>query len=118
MKNKFRIYLKIIFFYLIIINHVYANEFNFDALEIKISDNGNIINATEGIATSNNDGIIIKAGKFLYNKKLSTLNATKGIATSKDDGVTIEADKFLFNKNLSTLNATGNVKIRNFILPI
>ena len=114
MKNKFKIYLKIIFFYLIIINHVYANEFNFDSLEIKISDNGNIINATEGIATSKDDGIIIKAGKFLYNKKLSTLNATEGIATSKNDNVTIEADKFLFNKNLSTLKATGNVKIRNF----
>ena len=114
MKNKFKIYLKIIFFYLIIINHVYANEFNFDSSEIKISDNGNIINATEGIATSKDDGITIKAVKFLYNKKLSTLNATEGIATSKDDGVTIEADKFLFNKNLSTLKATGNVKIRNF----
>jgi len=75
MKNKIIIYFILVFAYLNISNNTSANEFTFDTSEIKILDNGNIINATNGVATSTSDNIQIKANKFIYNKKLSTLNA-------------------------------------------
>ena len=54
MKNKLIFILLIFFVNLNSVNHIFADEFIFDTSEIKISDNGNIINATDGLVTSKN----------------------------------------------------------------
>ena len=85
MKNKMSKIIFILAAILISLNS-YADEvFNFDVTEIQILDNGN---------------------KFIGLKR--------GTAKS-NDGVIIDADRFEYNKNLNILNASGNVKINDAI---
>ncbi len=90
-----------------------ANEFLFNTNEINILDNGNIINATDGVAKSIKDNIEIEAEKFEYIKNLSILNTSKGTVKSIQDSLEIKADKFQYNASQSTIVAIGNVEIKN-----
>ena len=114
MKNKIIIYILFLLITLISKNILSANEFTFNTDEINISDNGNIINATNGVAKSIKDNIKINAKKFEYNKNLSILNAINGIANLSEDNIEIKADKFQFNTNVSSINAFGNVELKDF----
>ena len=58
MKNKFLIFFSIIFIFLLNEKNVFSNEFIFDTSEINILDNGNIIEATNGVATSTKKKIL------------------------------------------------------------
>ena len=80
MKNKFLKYFLLILFLFEIDNIVFANEFTFDSKEINISGNGNIINASEGTATSLKDNNKIRAKSFQYNNSTSILLAKNVIA--------------------------------------
>ena len=113
MKNKFIINLFLTLFCLLYTNSLSAGELTFNTTTIEISDNGNIINATEGIVKSIEDNIEIEADKFKYNKNLSILYTTDGIAKSIENNIEIKANNFEYNKNLSILNAFGDVKIRD-----
>ena len=113
MKNKFLIFFSIIFIFLLNEKNVFSNEFVFDTSEINILDNGNIIEATNGIVTSTKENINIVAKKFLYNKKLLILNAENGVAKAINENIEIKANKFIYNEKTSTLNATGNVTIND-----
>jgi len=113
MKNKFIINLSIVVFFLLNLNPTFSNEFIFDTSEIKILDNGNIIEANEGTAISEKNKINIIAKKFKYNKKLSILNAENGLATLTNENIEIKANNFLYNENTSVLNAIGNVVIKD-----
>jgi LPS-assembly protein len=113
MKNKFIIFLSIIFFFLLNEKYAFSNEFIFDTSEINILDKGNIIEATNGTATSIKDNINIAAKKFLYNKKLLILKAEKGVAKVINENIEIIANKFVYNENTSSLNAIGNVTIND-----
>ena len=113
MKNKLTLILLIIFINITSINYISANEFIFDTSEIKISDNGNIIDAIDGLVTSKNDNIKIVADKFQYNKNLSILKVNDGIVTSSDDNIEIIANKFQYNQNLSFMTATGDVIVKS-----
>jgi LPS-assembly protein len=115
MKNKFIIYLSVIFFLLININYAFSDDFVFDTSEIKILDNGNIIKATNGTAKSIKNNINIFAKKFEYNKKLSILNAEDGVTTATNENIQIKANKFIYNESTSVLNAIGNVVIKDLI---
>ena len=112
MKNKILIYYWVIFIFLSISN-TYADEITFDAAEINISNNGNIISAGKGVAKLIEDNIEINAEEFKYFKKLLILEAYEGIAISNKNNIKIKANKFKYNKNLSILNATGNVEIND-----
>ena len=70
MKNK---YLIIFLFILSFCNLSAANEFKFVTSEIKILDEGNLIEAINGKAISENNEIEIQAEKFEYNKNLKIL---------------------------------------------
>ena len=113
MKNKFIINLFLTLLCLLYTNSLSAGELTFNTTTIEISDNGNIINATEGIVKSIEDNIEIEAHKFKYNKNLSILYTTDGIAKSIENNIEIKANNFEYNKNLSILNAFGDVKIRD-----
>ena len=115
MKNKFIIYLSVVFLFLLNINHAISNDFVFDTSEIKILDNGNIIKATDGTAKSIKNKINIVAKKFEYNKKLSILKAENGTTTATDKSIQIKANKFIYNENTSVLNAVGDVVIKDLI---
>lgn len=113
MKNNITTYLLLIIFASFNVCNSSANEFLFDTTEINILDNGNTINATDGIAKSIKDNIEIQAEKFEYIKNLSILNTSKGTAKSIQDALEIKADKFQYNASQSTIVAIGNVEIKN-----
>jgi len=110
MKNKY--FLILLSMLLYSVNIVFANEVIIESRDINISDNGNKIIGSEGVANSIKDGLTIKAGNFDYNKNTSILLANQNAkATMVEKKIVIYADKFIFNENLSTLDAEGNVEV-------
>ena len=116
MKNKFlKIYL--LLFYLVMNNGLLANDFIFETSTIQITDKGNITNATNGIAKSNDGSFQITANKFLYNKSLSFLRATGNVevldvlnkTTFKSENIFYDIkDKIILSKTKSSIKNNLN----------
>ena len=104
MKNRY--FLILLFVFLYPVNSSFSDEVIIESKDINISNNGNRIIASEGVANSIEDGLTIKAGNFDYNKDISILVATKNAkAILVEKNIIMYADKFIFDKNSSTLNA-------------
>jgi LPS-assembly protein len=118
-----------------------SEQFNFDITEVEILENGNRFKGIKKGVVTTNDGIIINADTFDYNKSSNILKANgnvkiidtikniiiysdniiyyKGeekIITENNSKATygdfiITADKFYYNKISNILNANTNVKI-------
>ena len=74
--NLFYNHILIIFFCFTFINLVQAQEqFSFDVTEIEITNNGNLYKGLKRGIINSNDGIIIEADKFIYNKETNILDA-------------------------------------------
>ena len=141
MKNSYKLIL-IILFKLIFLSPVLANEqFNFDVTEIEILEKGNKVKGLNRGRVTTNDGIILDADTFIYDKILNTIFAegnvliqdlinevtieSNDITYQKNDeniftnsrskaiskNIIIDANSFNYNKNLNTLNAYGDVKV-------
>ena len=113
MKNRILKYFLLIFIFVIFTRVVFANEFTFNVKEITLSDDGNIIVATSGVATLLKNGNKINAQKFEYNKKLSVLVANNATAVFKNGVIIISADKIEYDSTLSTMSAYGNIKVQD-----
>ena len=101
----------IILFFLFFTKVSSAEQYRFETSEIEIIDNGNVINASNGSATSNDGDIQIDANKFIYLKNSNLLKAFNGIAFIKSDNLKIEFDKLELDNLNSILTASGNNKI-------
>ena len=111
MKNKFFILL-LIYILANTGNYLLANNFTFNTSEVEVLENGNLIKASKGVATSNVDNLRIKANNFTYQRELSTLTASgNSVATSTEKGIQIKADKLKYNELSLVLTATGNVEV-------
>ena len=110
MRNNFKKKIIFIFLFFLISIHSYGNEqFTFNVTEVEIKENGNkFIGLKKGTATSN-DGTIIHANTFEYDKNLNILNA-KGdveiIDTLKD--YIIYADDVTYFKNEERITSRYN----------
>ena len=72
MKNKsFIIY--IILSIILFGNYSFGDEFKFEASEIEVKDEGNIVNSSGGVKIISNDNLEIVANQSIYNKKKSIL---------------------------------------------
>mgnify|MGYP006098957485 CR=1 FL=1 len=112
MKNKSIIFLFALIFYSLIIKNSLANEFIFKTSEVNILDNGNIVNATNGTATSIDGNFIIDAEKFNYNKKEATLIASGNVkVTDSLNKIILESEKINYNKQNFILKASGDAKV-------
>ena len=79
MKNKILKIIYIIILYLLPISANSLEQFNFDVTQIDILENGNkFVGTKRGKITSNN-GIVINADQFEYNKKLNILRASGNV---------------------------------------
>ena len=115
MKNKYKIYLFLAFTYLNISSILLANEFTFTTPEIKITDNGNIIEAINGEANSLDGDMQIIAEKFNYNRNKSILDAkSNATAILKSRDIKIKADNISYMEKTSILNAEGNANVTDF----
>ena len=139
--NNFILYLLLIL-NMILLTHVKSEEiFNFDVTEAEITNDGNIFKGKKKGTASTEDGIIITADNFEYDKILNILYAdgnvilddtvagvkifteditylrnkeiifTKSRSRATDQTTIIDADKFEYNKSLNELYAKGQVII-------
>ena len=96
MRNKINICLIIIIIFSFIVPVKGDEQFNFDVTQIEIIDNGNrFIGKNKGVITTNN-GVIIKANEFEYNKKLNVLNASGNVEVHDEVN-----DYLIFSKNIT-----------------
>ena len=104
--------LVVIFISIFTFLNVNANEqFNFDVTEIEILENGNkIIGSKKGRVTTN-EGILIDADEFIYNRSSNILKA-KGSVRFIDDknNYKIFADNITYFKNKEFIITNGNSK--------
>jgi len=115
MKNKFLKYFLFVFFLLEMNTITAANEFTFDSKEINITGNGDIINASEGTATSLKNNNKITAKSFQYNNSTSILLAKNVIARLNKKTIQITSGQLLYNKNLSLITASSNVQVNDLL---
>ena len=133
----------VIFSNLINLNAYSGEVFNFDVTEAEIIDEGNTFIGKKGGTATTEDGTIIKANNFKYDKIKNILVATgnveiddkkeniiiysqritylknkefvltDGNSKAISEDIIIDANKFTYNKIKNILNANGDVKIDN-----
>ncbi len=115
MPNKLKFVLLLFLFNLNFTFNVSSNEiFNFDVTEIEISENGNKFIGSNRGKISTDDGIIIYADTFLYDKALNYLTAEGNVKI--EDTVKkylIYSDSTSYLKNKEIISTNGNSKIIN-----
>ncbi len=100
MKNSILKISYLIFFCLISLSAWSLEQFNFDITEIEILENGNkFIGKKRGTITSNN-GLLINANQFEYNKKLNILNASGNVEIyDRINNYEIYTQSIIYKKN-------------------
>ena len=142
MKNNFKNLIFIVLYITFLTTYSLGNEqFNFDVTEVEITEDGNKYKGLKRGTITTNNGIIINADEFNYDKILNILNAsgnveiedtinfyqifsdnitylknqekifTEGNSKAINNGVIIDANKFFYNKTLNIINAKENVKV-------
>ena len=111
MKNKLFIIFFIFFFNSILPKAHGVESFNFDVTEIQILENGNkFIGRKRGTITSN-DGMVIKADQFRYDKNLNILNAKGNVEIlDKINKYLITTDNITYEKEEEIIYTKGNSK--------
>ena len=111
MKSRFLKIFLLLIFSLTSINAYGVNEFNFDVSEIEITDDGNIFKGLKKGQVQSNDGLILNANSFKYNKKLNILEASGNVEikdTTKN--YNINSNKIIYFKNEEKIITEGNSK--------
>ena len=120
MKNKFYFFFVLLLLNLLFFQKVYSSEqFNFDVTEIEILKEGNLIKGLKGGTVSTNNGIIIKAEEFIYDKVLNELEAIGNVnIIDKNKNYKIFSDKTIYKKNDELIISEGASKaeLENIII--
>ena len=99
MRNKFKFFYN--FLNISFTSDVFSNQiFNFDVTELEVTEDGNIIKGiNRGIITTN-DGLIINADTFIYDRSLNILNAKGNVKIEdKINKYFIQANSVSYLKN-------------------
>ena len=146
MKNKIKFIIYSFWFLIFCYSNVLSNDqFNFNITEVEITDEGNNFKGVKRGTITTNNGIIIDADEFNYNKISNILKAngnikvfdkinnyiiftdkitylknkeiilTDGNSRAYDNEINIVAKKFNYNKKLNVIIASENVKIEDKI---
>ena len=112
MKNKFLTILLFLFLSKMFFFNVNSEEqFNFNVTEIEVLQNGDIIKGLKKGIVNTNDGIIITADTFVYEKLLNILTA-KGNVEIEDTNrnLRIYSENVIYNKNQEIITTNKNSK--------
>ena len=112
MKNKFcsKIILLFIFFLLLPFKSN-AEQFDFNVSEIEILNNGNLFKCLNRGIIETDNGVIIEANNFVYDKLLNILNASGQVKVNDTiNKYNIFSDKITYKKNEEIIFTTGNSK--------
>ena len=113
MKNK------LLFFVLCLLLNgpVYAasfsqKNFNFNISEVEILDNGNIIKGSKKGTIKTNDGLVINANTFTYDKLANTLTADGNVEIiDSDRNIKIFTDNIFYKENEQIIYTNQNSKL-------
>ena len=121
MKSKINKIVYLLFFLVLSFGVNSQEQFNFDVTQIDILENGNKFIGTKRGTITSNDGIVIQANKFEYDKKLNILNASGNVKIIDSinnyeiysDNVTYDkSNNFIFTKkNSKAFDLVNNVEI-------
>ena len=111
MKSKINKFVYFLIFFLLSLSANSQEQFNFDVTQIDIIENGNKFIGTKRGTITSNDGIIIEANKFEYNKKSNILNANGNIKIiDRVNNYEIYSDNITYNKNNNLIFTNKNSK--------
>ena len=112
MKNKI---IFIILIFLFCKNISYAQDmFNFETKSIEIIKNGNLINAKNGKAISNDKNMEIFADNFQYSNSTKILKIDgNALIFIKSNNLEIKFDKGVINQNKFTFEAFGKIEVKD-----
>ena len=115
MRNKFKGWIFILCCVFLVSNISKANEqFIFNVTEIEILENGNLINGYKGGTATSEDGSIITAENFYYNKLTNILEASGNVEYLDEiKKIKITTDKAIYLKNEEKIFTVGNSKAEN-----
>ncbi len=112
MINRIIYRLILIFFFVLNCFSVSSSEqFIFNVTEVEILENGNLFKGLKRGTIQTNDGVIIDADKFIYNKKTNIVNAEGEVRVEDTvNNYTIYSDKVTYSKNDEIISTEGNSK--------
>ncbi len=112
MKNNILIII-FIFYQIIFLNNVFGKEIAFDATDIEITNNQNLTIANNGIATIEDDKIILEGKKIKYFKDQSLIVVSEGKITKTDQNLEINSKIIEYYIEDGKINFTNEVKIED-----
>ena len=89
----------------------FAEQFKFETSELEILNDGELIYATKGKATSSDNNLEIDALEYEYSQKSNILKAKNGTAYIKSDDIKIIFKEIFIDQNSQILTSEQNVKI-------
>ncbi len=111
MKNKIYKFILIILINFFNFNAYAGEQFNFDITEVQILENGNKYIGTKKGRITTNDGIIIDANQFEYDKISNILNASGKVKiTDTINNYLLFTDNITYNKNDEIILTNKNSK--------
>ncbi len=112
MKNKKIILIIITSIFFILNSSVYAvNQFNFDVTNIEILENGKIFKGKDRGTINSENGVVLNADEFEYNKDTNILTAIGNVEIEdKLNNYEIFSDKVIYYKNDEIIFTDGNSK--------
>ncbi len=112
MKNKF--FSKIFWLFILFLLFPFkgnAEQFDFKVSEIEILNNGNLFKGLNRGIIETDNGVIIEANNFVYDKLLNILNASGEVRVNDTiNKYNIFSDKITYKKNEEIIFTTGNSK--------
>ncbi len=108
--NKFKTFLVLLFCF-ICVKSFSTEQFNFDITEVQILENGNKFVGDKRGKIISNDGIIINADRFVYNKSTNILNANGNVEiTDTINNYKIYSNEITYKKNENLIFTKNNSK--------
>ena len=99
MKNKYKIYFKIIFFILCFNYSSLADEFELNSNNLKVRENGNILEASGDVEVFTNNNLMFKSDKTELNKDKLFLIAEGNVKINdNNEGIQIKASYVTYDK--------------------
>ena len=106
--SKYFIFLILILSNLFCLKSFGFDQFNFNVTEIEIQENGNLIKGLKRGVITTDEGIIIEADQFEYEKSSNILNASGNVkVTDKIKDYKISSEEITYFKNIDNIITKG-----------
>ena len=104
MKNKIKILYLILYFFFFSTNIYSLDKFSYEAKELEILDNGNIIRGSNDVKIVIGDHINISANKLEYNKSNELIKLSGNVKLeNKEDKINLSTNEIFYSRNKDKL---------------